>query len=264
MKNSRKPSRIKAQNVAKNGGRPLLARTFAGGGAVLVPLMIFTLGATCFCWLATIEAPLVYTLYQNPWVNFEQFMARSIYEGGAFGGSDVGVTLGILAYLLWLARRGANSQKFFFTQQELKFVWMSSLFSALIFIHSLKWIVSRVRPKLFFTETPDWTIKGLDLATLKWPGFLSFDAPRGIGWNSFPSGHAGSVAILLCYAYIFRRKNRYLGIAIGLLVFLYSSAMTVARSMGGMHWLTDGVASFFGVWVIIHIFAGRMQINPQR
>ena len=264
MKKSRKQARVKAHRPAKHGSGQVLPRKYGRRVWFMMPAIIFILGVACFCWLATMEAPLVYALYQHPWVNFEKFMARSIYEGGGFGGSDVGVTLGILIFLVWLARRGANSKKFFFTLQELKFIWMSSLFASVFFVHSFKWIFSRLRPKIFFAEASQWTTRGVELAALKWPGFLPFDAPRGTGWNSFPSGHVASASILLCYSYIFYRKNGYWGLAVGLLVFLYCVAMSLARSMGGMHWLSDGVASFFGGWVIIHIFAEKMKINGDK
>ena len=228
------------------------------------PAAILVVGAVIFYGLTAIEAPIVAALMSDPWVSFEKIMSRSIYEGGAFGGSDVGVTCAILCFLVWIARRGANSEVLYFSRQEFKFVWLASLTTSIILVHSLKWIIIRVRPKLFFSTTPAMSLENANLESLRWPGFLSFNAPRGIGWNSFPSGHTASSAILLCFAYIFYRKNRALGLGIGMGVFLYCVAMSIARSMAGMHWLTDGVASFFGVWAIIHEISVRMKIHSSK
>jgi membrane-associated phospholipid phosphatase len=230
----------------------------------LPPLAILIVGAILFCWLASIEAPIVEALSQKPWVYFEKIMGRSLYEGGAFGGSDIGVTSAIICFLVWTARRGANSDLLGFSRQELKFVWVASLSVSLVFVHSLKTIVSRARPKIYFGNTSEWAIQNINLSSMDWPGFLPISGPRGYGWNSFPSGHTACAAVLLCFAYIFYRKSRALGLGFGIAVFFYSVAMSIARSMGGMHWLSDSAASFFGAWAIIHEISVRMKIHSMK
>lgn len=202
---------------------------------------------------AQFEAPLVFDFYRNPLPEFRNFMANSYFEGRPFGGSDIGVSIAILTFITWIMiqkRKAPESQIYL---PKLKFLWMSALLTALLAVHSLKWLISRARPKVILNDL------GSDAITqMTWPGFMPWDGPRGIDWNSFPSGHTASCAIMIAYAYLLWPKHRLVGVITFLGVALYSGLMGVARSMAGMHWLSDSVASFFLAWAIIDVTARRV------
>lgn len=225
----------------------------------VIPWAIVAVGAILFWHMAQIEAPMVAAYWLNPEPAFRDFMANSVYEGRSFGGSDIGVTLAIICFFTWIYTRHSSRKSALLTPKELKFVWLSSLTTALLAVHSLKWIISRARPKVILS--PDMPFESLSAMT--WPGFMPLDGPRGLDWNSFPSGHTASCAILLSFAYILWPRNRALSLTAYFLVAAYCVLMGVARSMAGMHWLSDSVASFFLAWTVIHVMANRMAIHSK-
>jgi membrane-associated phospholipid phosphatase len=228
-------------------------------------LGIFIGGLIAFCVANYVEAPMVYYLYDHPVVWFRDFMAQSVFEGGLIGGSDFGVIFAIVCFIDWLMRKRGKQIFTHFTDLELRFIWSSSLITSIITVHSLKWIVSRARPKMIFT--PDFISQpdsfGL-IHNMTWTGFLPWDGPRGYSFNSLPSGHAASCAILLTVAYIFWGKRQKIGMTIFSLITIFSALMAVGRSMAGMHWLSDGIASYFICWFVIQIMATRMCLFDQQ
>lgn len=226
--------------------------------------LILIIGILCFWQLALIETPLVVNFWRNPDAGFRDFMAQSFYEGDAFGGSDIGVTLGIICFFIWVLYKVSGKSSRFINHKELKYIWLSSLISGLVIVHSLKWFVSRARPKEALPNILSQEISLEQLANITWPGFMAWDGPRGPGWNSFPSGHTASCAIMLVFAYIAWPRSRASSITLFMLIAGYCFLMAIARSMAGMHWLSDSVASFFLTWAVIHFMAIRMKIlEPQ-
>lgn len=223
----------------------------------LRPWLISSFGLILTIMTARHEALLVATAFRNPEIGFRNFMANSIFEGRSFGGSDFGVTLAIIAFLLWIFARHKKKTSLLFQQSQLKFIWLSALLTAICAVHSLKWIISRARPKLVITEELNNHI----IDAMTWPGFMPIDGPRGIDWNSFPSGHTASCAIMLAYTYLAWPRSKLTAVTIFLGVTLYSGLMGVARSMAGMHWFSDSVASFFLAWLIIDLVATKLQIT---
>ena len=220
------------------------------------PILIVLVGSLLVWQMALIEALIVARFWLDPMPEFRDFMSQSIYEGEAFGGSDIGVSLAIISFLswLWLVRSGKHSS--FLAPQQLKFIWISGLSTALIAVHSLKWVVSRARPKIILR--PDLDLE--TLASMTWPGFMPWNGPRGLSWNSFPSGHTASCAIMLAFVYVAWPRSRIVGTFVFLAVAAYCGLMATARSMAGMHWLSDSIASFFLAWMVIHVLADRMNI----
>ena len=220
---------------------------------------IVTVGLILTGLTAHHEALIVSQIFKNPAVGFRDFMANSLYEGRSFGGSDFGVTMAILAFFLWLKARTnkktPNSQSY----SQLKFIWLTGLLTGICAVHSMKWIISRARPKIILTSDTSEQI----LANMTWPGFMPLDGPRGIDWNSFPSGHTASCAIMLVYAYLAWPRSRIAGIFIFGSVAFYCGLMAVARSMSGMHWLSDSVASFFLAWLIIDLVAKNLALTSR-
>ena len=180
------------------------------------------------------EASVVKNLWMNPWPEFRDFMAHSIYEGESFGGSDIGVTIAILSFFYWLRRRKNSSGVTEPSTPDLKFVWLSALTTSLLGVHTTKWLVSRARPKVFFSHEMFQSVTPEDILTMRWPGFMPFDGPRGLSWNSFPSGHTASCAIMLSISYILFRRSKLKGITSGIIITIFCAAMAVAwRALSG-------------------------------
>lgn len=219
---------------------------------LIAPLLLIAIGAGLFFCVGQVEAPIVAGLWKNPWPAFRDFMANSVYEGDTVGASDFGVTAAIVCFFIWLYRRKTGSQYGNFSNDNLKFIWLSSFLTAIVTVHSLKWIIVRLRPHVFFDTTGQQLLTMENLHDLSLPGFLPLLGPRGIGLNSFPSGHTASCAILLTFSYVLWPKNRAISIIFGLVVLIFAATMAAARSMAGMHWLSDSVASIFLTWALIH------------
>jgi membrane-associated phospholipid phosphatase len=219
---------------------------------VIYTVLILLIGACAVYGAAQVEALYVYDLWLHPWPWFRDFMAHSIFEGEAFGGSDIGVLFAIICFFAWLARRRGKTILPWFSTLELRFIWLASLLTSIVSVHSLKWIISRARPKIIFT--PEYL--GIDpvgfLTRLRWPGFMPMDGPRGLTFNSFPSGHTAACAILMTVSYVCWRRKPGFSAAFFMIVMLFCVLMAVARSMAGMHWISDSIASFFITWAVIH------------
>lgn len=219
-------------------------------------IAILITGAVFTVWTSLGEAPFVAELYRQPWTEFRDFMANSYFEGRPFGGSDIGVSLAILSFLLWLRSRQSKSS----TRPPrhlLLFLWLSSLITGLAVVHSLKLLISRARPKIVITENLSFDA----ISSLTWPGFLTWDGPRGPEFNSFPSGHTASCAIMLGYVYLLWPRQKLWALFTFITVLAFSGSMAIARSMAGMHWLSDSVASFFLAWFVIDTTARTLKIH---
>jgi membrane-associated phospholipid phosphatase len=84
---------------------------------------------------------------------------------------------------------------------------------------------------------------------------MGWDGPRGFSYNSFPSGHAASCAVLIALVYLFP-KHRVIERAVTTsTLIVLTTAMAIGRSMAGMHWLSDSIASFFIVWAVVDLVA---------
>ena len=200
-------------------------------------------------------------LWQHPWPEFRDVMSSSFYEGGPMGVSDIGVTIAIICFFLWVPKRQKNQPSEFLSTENLKFIWQTGLLTAVISVHSLKWLIGRARPKVFFAEHLGNQFTFDSLKQLRLPGFIPIFGPRGLSLNSFPSGHTASCAVLLVFCYILWPKHKLLSILLGAAIITLSCAMGAARSMAGMHWLSDSVASIFLTWAIIHVYYSKLRIQ---
>ena len=225
------------------------------------PLIILLIGTVAFYIVALQETSWVLYLWNNPWPEFRDIMSQSFYEGKAPGASDLGVTAAIICFISWVYSKRKDINHSFLSLGAKKFVWSTGLITSVFVVHTLKLIISRARPKIFFSRNAMDPIGTDQLMGIHWAGFMPFDGPRGSSFNSFPSGHTASCALLLTFCYLIGTKRPLLGYLSAVLVFIFCALMALARSMAGMHWLSDSVASFFMTWAIVH--AVSVMTRPQ-
>lgn len=222
-------------------------------------LAIFCSGVIVFIFVGRQDGLWAKSLFDQPWPYFTDVMSRSFYEGDLPGTSDLGVTLPIAAFFLWLYQKYGRQPRQWVEPQKLQFIFLSGLFASLVTIHSLKWLISRARPKVFFQEV--LPTLNTDLSTQVLPGFMGWTGPRGYSWNSFPSGHTSTCALLLTLVYLSSRSHKQ-QIALFGGIFLLCATMAAARAMAGMHWISDSVASFFLVWMVVDIVHQKTLRKP--
>lgn len=215
------------------------------------PAMILGVGFVFFCLMGFKDSVWTYAFWRHPWPEYTNIMARSFYEGELPGVSDIAVTASIFAFFFWLKlRRDPQKRE---ASLRLRFLFTSGLAGALITVQSFKWIVSRARPKIF--ERDVLSTLNVDPSSIWLPGFMGWDGPRGSSWNSFPSGHSGTCAILIALVYLVPHTRPLSRALVTSAIVILTTSMAIARSMAGMHWLSDSIASFFMVWAVVDVVA---------
>jgi len=191
-------------------------------------------------------------------------MSRSLFEGGAFGASDVGVCFGIAALLAYLVIALAPQATRATMIRPLLGLVASTGLVTLSIVQGLKWAVGRVRPYLVGSPPAH-------LPFTAWFHFGAQDLAHGRFNGSFPSGHTATVCIFLALAYalfatprLTPRLRRRLGLAVGLLVVCGAVAMGVARSMDRMHWVTDWLGAIVLSWLAVHWLYFRALCVPDQ
>lgn len=193
---------------------------------------------------------------KNPVQPFTNFMAQSVFEAEWPGGSDIGVIIPIIAFFYWLLlKKHSAEEQIQYIRNRLRYIFLCGISAPLIAVHTFKWSFSRARPKVYISEILP-TLN--DQADLSWlPGFMGIFGPRGYSWNSFPSGHSATCAVLISLCYLFRPRSaqRMVGFVV---VLMFTGFMAVSRSMAGMHWISDSVASFFLVWCVVDFLSFKL------
>ena len=143
---------------------------------------------------------------------------------------------------------------------QLGFILVNALCSALLAVHTIKWLMARPRPKQ--------VLRG-DYPFTEWYEVGGQFIGNGIYRGSFPSGHTAAIIALLGVAYclVYCGKTRRAR-AIGYFFFLYtwcgSVLMATHRVMSGAHWFSDVVFTIFCGWIITHaLFYWGFRV-PQR
>ncbi|MCX6118274.1 MAG: phosphatase PAP2 family protein [Proteobacteria bacterium] len=200
-----------------------------------------------------LDLPVTLDLFYDPNKNFALFMEQSVFSGQMIGGSDFGVFLIIYSLVTWLYYRYKRSNNQMTSSnflEKYRFIVVTGVLSTVLAVHSLKLLISRARPNLYFRELMNAPEYSHDY----WlPGIEGIFGPKGYSWNSLPSGHSSTSAIFITMAYLLSsnsKSSKILPAFVFLSVLLYTMLMGVARSMSGMHWLSDSVASFFIVWTV--------------
>ena len=177
--------------------------------------------------------------HTNP--QFANFMSRSLFEGGAFGGGDLVTLLAITAMLLacFLPQRSKHLAK------DAAIIAGAALVLGGGVVHPLKQLTDRPRP----TQTVATTIGIL--------GHTQDTIEERTSRTSFPSGHTATVMGLATIALLISASPRFRGhrksfiyLASGCLVSAAAVAMGMARVARGDHWPTDVAASIVLGWTV--------------
>lgn len=187
---------------------------------------------------------------------FSKFMGQSFYEKKMWGGSDFGVTFGILCAFIYLAiqiwpalRNHPHFQKL---RHFTAYVTVSSLFVGLGLVHLTKLAIGRGRP---------FEVLGEEAGRLSYSFPWQFGPHSiydGLFSGSFPSGHTMTVLILLTISIYGRRLDdfylvRWTNIS-GFFAILLTVFMSFGRIMSLDHWPSDVVGSILlSLWGLIGI-----------
>jgi membrane-associated phospholipid phosphatase len=248
----------------------------------LRPFLILTTGTIAVAVTGFFDFSAGIQLQQFERSGFARWMAQTVFEGQGIGGSDFGVLLTIVVAMILVARKwrihtAKNKTEFrqlttpdkHTIDRNLKFSIQCGIIAPMVAVHFFKWTISRARPNLYFREIYLHSHSWHELTSQHWlPGFMSLGGPRGYSWNSFPSGHAATSAILLVISYVLWQSRhpiwRLCSLAWFITIMAYVFAMAIARSMAGMHWLSDGCGSFFLVWSIVDLLYIRIFLKTSR
>lgn len=211
---------------------------------------ILGLGLGILLVLAPYDQAITEYLAGQDYKTFARFMDVSVFEGEGFGGSDFPLLLLIgllLVYLFSFFRLPKAWQPY---HRHLEYVVISGAITALLAVHTLKWLTGRPRPRWVWEQ---------GLPFNDWFEFGVYFIAEGKYRGSFPSGHTATVLLLVPLVYVFfwfarkppARTGAYL---FALFVFVFSALMAVSRSMLGAHWITDGTFSILLAWLIAHNF----------
>lgn len=189
-------------------------------------------------------------LHSHEWKAFTDLMDRTMFEGELPSPNDLIIFIFsgfVLMYILAnLSREGSRLRPWI---PGLGFIVTSGLLTAFGLVHSLKWVMGRVRPG---------DLLKYDLPYSQWFEFGAYFITEASHKGSFPSGHTAQAFMLMSVAYVLAgdpRHSRMLKIAgtiIGALILAFALAMGVSRSMSLHHWVSDWLGSIFLSWIIIH------------
>ncbi len=201
------------------------------------------------------------THHNIPW--FSSFFANSLFEGEPIGAGDIATLLMIASAVLYLVSWLPSALPLIGRwRPELGFLLLSSVIATICVVHGFKYIIGRARPDLVIHQGAVFTY---------WfePGPFN-PLTYTVGGGSFPSGHTAAMTILIAFAYIITFSaqpqvetacGRYI---IGLSV-AFCLLMTIARSMNGSHFITDGLVVTGTNWLIIHsLFFYALDVPAQK
>ncbi len=195
-------------------------------------------------WLVSpFDQAWVLWLHENRWPAFADFQDRSLFAGGALGGSDISLLFQVGCGLAFLGAVVSPSVRLRLGSARRAFcglVFFSALYSGVV-VQGLKFAWGRARPYIVFDDDlklySDWYE----------PGLHTLEMGRYVG--SFPSGHSVSAAAFfaLLYWHPLCRPHvplqRFLQVLLFLAAVLFWLLMCLARPMTRDHFLTDCLAS---------------------
>jgi membrane-associated phospholipid phosphatase len=210
-------------------------------------LLLFSVAAVALPWF---DKSLTLRLHQAADPAFSAFMGRTLFQGGFPGGGDLvifGMLIATTSYVL--ASLGAGPRWLQAWLPSFGYALFAALVSAVCFVHGLKWVIGRARPKEVVNQGlaySDWFEIG--------PHYIT----EGVYHGSFPSGHTLAAMLIMLAAYVLAgdsshsRTLRLSGWGVGVLALSYAGGMSVARSMSLSHWISDGVLGILLGWMLQH------------
>jgi membrane-associated phospholipid phosphatase len=192
---------------------------------------------------------------------FGEWMGRTMFEGSLPGASDPSIVFILACFFLYFRSYSANaSPRLMEWRPFLGFFTTATLAGGLGFVHCLKWIIGRARPKLVWSEKMPYT---------EWYEFGPHYIAEGIYRGSFPSGHTAAVLIPLLLSLIWLTDYKYrkpvLAVVWGALFLLNGVAMGVARAMTGHHWISDCLGVFGPLFLIVWwLYYDLLKVPQQR
>lgn len=216
--------------------------------------LLFTTLLLLFLVIAVVIPPfdqaLTMRLHRAADPAFTDFMGRTLFQGGLPGGSDLvifGIVIAVTGYLLASFGRGPRRLQYWLP--SFGYALFAAIVSAVCFVHGLKWVIGRARPK---------EVVNLGLPYSDWyrlgPHFIT----EGIYHGSFPSGHTLAALLIMLGAYVLAgdrahsRGLRLWGFGVGVLALGYAVGMSIARAMSLAHWVSDGVLGLLAGWMLMH------------
>ncbi|HUV08129.1 MAG TPA: phosphatase PAP2 family protein [Spirochaetia bacterium] len=233
------------ENTSRMAGRSKIGpRIFVL--AVIVLAMIVIMGV-----LARYDYEWTIWLNQHRVEWLDEFMGRTLFEGGGYGGVDTtSLFVAAVFFLYFYAWLKPGSQRLERWRPYLGFIMSTGFTCSFLMVHSLKWVVGRARPGLVFTKA---------LAYSEWHEFGPRSVTEGILGGSLPSGHTATVLCFLTLAYILLASpdrstlRRTAGLIWGFISIAYCLLMALGRIMASAHWLADCMFSILVGWLILHI-----------
>ncbi len=202
-------------------------------------------------------------LGNHPWPAMADIMGRTLFEGQRPGGPDPVILYLLAAVMLYYRSwKGAAGSRVVSWRPQTGYIVASSLITAVLIVHSLKWIMGRARPQLVIQH---------QMAFTQWFAFGPHFITEGIYRGSFPSGHTAQAFLFMTLAYVLSApaaapvRIRRLGIAIGAATVVYALAMGIARCMSLSHWISDVVGMLLLGWVVMHLLYFKvMRVDDQQ
>jgi membrane-associated phospholipid phosphatase len=220
--------------------------------AVFVPLMA-AIASVDYQWTVYLQDHQVHAI--------SDFVAQSLFSGEKFGMTDPVMMLEIVVLLAYVGSFYGRPGRLAKWRSRLGFMVTSTLLTAVGLVHTLKMGVGRARPREVFKY-------GLHYSP--WHRFGSHHLSEGVFSGSFPSGHTATVAILIAIVYLIggnaqaNTKRRVWACFCGGFAFCYAGFVTLGRSMGEAHWLSDCLGSVGLAWLCAHILYFHVLRIPQQ
>ena len=226
-------------------------------------LAVLLLGAAAVLAGATaVDYPLTKWLGENSWPAFAEFMSRSLFEGERPGGGDPVVVffIGVICVYM-LSLRPTSPERIAAWRPALGFMLVGAVLTAVIYVHTLKWLLARARPYLVFDGQYPFSV---------WFEIGPHFVTEGLYRGSFFSGHTAQAFVMMVLAYALGgspsagRIWKVSGWLVGTVVTGYTLAMGMARCMNGAHWVTDVAGAMSISWVTLHILYFDILKVPQQ
>ncbi len=184
---------------------------------------------------------------KGPWPSNETKLARSLYDVPAFLTAAL-IVSGVWSIVVGRKRRSARIMKSFGA-----LILLSLLIGPGLLCNGGKRMWNHPRPK-HLTEF------GGEKEYVR-PFVIGADDEEG---KSFPSGHASAGFVVCVFWFVFRRRRRWLALFFLALSIALGLGMGLLRIVGGAHFLSDVLITFFVCYLVSYTLYYFLLKIPQR